>query len=295
MDQSMRFALGSIVIGILVFTLKYFAFALTGSIAFYSDALETSINIASASAAAGALYLARKPADQNHPYGHYKAEYFAAVLEGVLIVLAAILILRKAYMGLTEPYELEVNFQGIALNFLSSVINLFWAMALMRIGKAHRSPALQADARHIMTDVYTSLGVFVGIAAVWATGWQMFDPILAGIVAVNIMWSGWKLVRESVGGLMDEAAPEEEQEEIRALISKFGDGALEAHDLRTRHAGHVTFVDFHLVVPGEMSVLDAHAICDRIEEGIAEKMPGARVTIHVEPENHAKHSGIVVL
>ncbi|SDR27514.1 cation diffusion facilitator family transporter [Pseudovibrio sp. Tun.PSC04-5.I4] len=295
MDQSMRFALGSIIIGILVFTLKYFAFVLTGSIAFYSDALETSINIASACAAAGALYLARKPADQNHPYGHYKVEYFAAVLEGVLIVLAAILILRKVYTGLTEPYELTVSFEGIGLNFLSSVINCVWAMALMRIGRLHRSPALQADARHIMTDVYTSVGVLVGIALVWATGWQMFDPILAGIVAVNIMFSGWKLMRESVGGLMDEAAPEEEQVAIRALISEYGDGALEAHDLRTRHAGHVTFVDFHLVVPGEMSVLDAHAICDRIEEGIAAKMPGARVTIHVEPENHAKHSGIVVL
>ncbi|KZL21765.1 Ferrous-iron efflux pump FieF [Pseudovibrio axinellae] len=295
MDQSMRFALGSIVIGILVLALKYFAYVMTGSIAFYSDALESSINIASACAAAGALYLARKPADQNHPYGHYKVEYFAAVLEGVLIVLAAILILRKVYMGLTEPYELDFSIEGIALNFLSSVINCVWAMALMRIGKVHRSPALQADARHILTDVYTSVGVLVGIALVWATGWQMFDPILAGIVALNIMWSGWKLMRESVGGLMDEAAPEEEQIAIRALISKFGDGALEAHDLRTRHAGHVTFVDFHLVVPGEMSVLDAHAICDRIEEGIADKMPGARVTIHVEPENHAKHSGIVVL
>ncbi len=295
MDQSMRFALGSIVIGIAVFVLKYFAYVLTGSIAFYSDALETSINIASACAAAGALYLARKPADQNHPYGHYKAEYFAAVLEGVLIVLAAVLILHKAYLGFTQPYALEVNVQGIGLNILSSVINCVWAIALTRIGKAHRSPALQADARHIMTDVYTSVGVVLGIIGVWATGWQMFDPILAGIVAVNIMWSGWKLMRESVGGLMDEAAPEDEQEAIRGLISKFGDGALEAHDLRTRHAGHVTFIDFHLVVPGEMSVLDAHEICDRIEEGIGEKMPGARVTIHVEPENHAKHSGIVVL
>ncbi|GHB27878.1 cadmium transporter [Pseudovibrio japonicus] len=295
MDQSMRFALGSIIIGILVFSLKYAAFVLTGSIAFYSDALETSINIASAIAAAGALYLARKPADHNHPFGHYKAEYFAAVLEGVLIVLAAVLILRKAYMGLTEPYELEFNLQGIGMNLLSSIINCIWAMALMRVGRKHRSPALQADARHIMTDVYTSGGVLVGIAAVWVTGWQIFDPLLAAIVAVNIMWSGWKLMRESVGGLMDEAAPEEEQEELRVLISKFGEGALEAHDLRTRHAGHVTFVEFHLVVPGEMTVLDAHAICDRIEEGIGEKMPGARVTIHVEPENHAKHSGIVVL
>lgn len=295
MDQSMRFALGSIIIGILVFVLKYLAYVYTGSIAFYSDALETCINIASASAAAGALFLARKPADHNHPYGHYKAEYFAAVLEGVLIVLAAFLILRKAYMGLTETYDLALNVEGIGLNVLSSLINCVWAIALMKVGKAHRSPALQADARHIMTDVYTSAGVVVGIALVWATGWQMFDPLLAGIVAVNIMWSGWKLMRESVGGLMDEAAPEEEQEEIRALISKYGDGALEAHDLRTRHAGHVTFIDFHLVVPGEMSVLDAHSICDRIEEGIGAKMPGARVTIHVEPENHAKHSGIVVL
>lgn len=295
MDQSMRFALGSIVVGIVVFALKYLAYAMTGSIAFYSDALETSINIASAVAAAGALYLARKPADQNHPFGHYKAEYFAAVLEGVLIVLAAVLILRKAYYGFIEPYELTMSFEGVGLNVASSVVNGLWAYALMRVGKRHRSPALQADARHIWTDVYTSGGVVIGMALVWATGWFLFDPLLAAIVAVNILWSGWKLMRESVGGLMDEAAPEEEQEELRTLISKYGDGALEAHDLRTRHAGHVTFVEFHLVVPGEMTVLDAHSICDRIEEGIAEKMPGARVTIHVEPEYHAKHSGIVVL
>lgn len=295
MNESMRFAIGSIFVGILVLAIKYAAYLMTGSIAFLSDALETTLNVASAFAAVGALYLSQKPADQNHPYGHYKIEYFAAVFEGVLIVLAAIVILREAYFGIINPPNIEYTPVGVSLNALSSAINCVWALMLARIGRKHRSPALIADSKHIMTDVYTSVGILLGVVLVFATGWTIFDPILAILVAVNILWSGWKLVRESIGGLMDEAAPEEEQELLRNLISKYGDGALEAHDLRTRHAGHVTFVDFHLVVPGNLAVLKAHEICDRIEEGIADEMPGARVTIHVEPENHAKHSGIVVL
>ncbi|WP_310621879.1 cation diffusion facilitator family transporter [Flexibacterium corallicola] len=295
MNESMRFAIGSIIVGLLIFGIKYTAFVMTGSIAFLSDALESTLNIASAIAAAAALYMSHKPADHNHPYGHYKAEYFAAVLEGVLIVLAAIFILREAYLGFLNPPHLEASPEGLALNGIATVINASWAIALGRIGRKHRSPALVADSKHIMTDVYTSIGVFVGVALVFATGWVHFDPALAVLVAVNILWSGWKLVRESIGGLMDEAAPEGEQDALRKLISKYGEGAIEAHDLRTRHAGHVTFVDFHLVVPSQLSVQDAHEICDRIEEGIAKDMPGARVTIHVEPEHHAKHKGIVVV
>ncbi|MTI18395.1 cation transporter [Rhodobacteraceae bacterium RKSG542] len=295
MNESMRFAIGSIFIGLLVLAIKYAAYVMTGSIAFLSDALETTLNVASALAAAGALYMSQKPADQNHPYGHYKVEYFAAVFEGVLIVLAALVIMREAYFGIITPPELNASPAGVALNGLASVINAAWATMLMRIGRKHRSPALMADSKHIMTDVYTSGGVLLGVVLVFLTGWEILDPIIAALVAVNILWHGWGLVRESIGGLMDEAAPEEEQEALRQLISKHGDGALEAHDLRTRHSGHVTFVDFHLVVPGDMTVENAHKICDRIEEGIAAEMPGARVTIHVEPENHAKHSGIVVL
>lgn len=295
MTESMRFALGSIVVGLIVLATKYAAYLYTGSIAFYSDALESIINVASAMAAAGALHLARKPADHNHPYGHTKVEYFAAVLEGVLIVLAAVTILRQAYFSLIEGPEVEFTLLGFALNGAASIVNCVWAVALMRVGRKHRSPAMVADGKHLMTDVYTSVGVIVGVGAAYVTGWMILDPLLAIVVAINILWSGWHLVRESIGGLMDEAAPEEEQELLRALISQHGDGAIEAHDLRTRHSGHVTFVDFHLVVPADMSVRDAHEICDRIEEGIGQKLPGARVTIHVEPENHAKHSGIVVL
>ncbi|MDD7909444.1 MULTISPECIES: cation diffusion facilitator family transporter [Pseudovibrio] len=295
MNESMRFALGSIVVGLIVLATKYAAYLYTGSIAFYSDALESIINVASALAAAGALHLAQKPADHNHPYGHTKVEYFAAVLEGVLIVLAAVTILRQAYISIMEGPQLEYSLFGFVLNGAASVLNFIWASALMRVGRKHRSPALVADGKHIMTDVYTSVGVIVGVGAAYATGWTILDPILAIVVAVNILWSGWHLVRESIGGLMDEAAPEEEQELLRTLISKHGEGAIEAHDLRTRHSGHVTFVDFHLVVPADMTVLDAHEICDRIEEGIAKELPGARVTIHIEPENHAKHSGIVVI
>ncbi|WP_068311289.1 cation diffusion facilitator family transporter [Polycladidibacter hongkongensis] len=295
MSKSMQFALGSIFVGCLVFAIKYVAYIYTGSIALYSDALESIVNIATALAAAGALHMSQKPADNNHQFGHYKAEYFAAVFEGALIVLAAAIILQRSYEGFTQSYEISYSAEGIGLNIVASVINCVWATALMRVGRANRSPALMADSRHIMTDVFTSAGVLVGFIGVYLTGLEILDPAIAALVALHILWNGWKLVRDSVAGLMDEAAPEEEQETLRQLISKYGEGALEAHDLRTRHAGHVTFVDFHLVVPGEMSVKDAHSICDRIEEGIADEMPGVRVTIHVEPDNHAKHSGIVVV
>ncbi|ADZ68684.1 cation diffusion facilitator family transporter [Polymorphum gilvum] len=295
MSLRLRIALGSVVVGIAVLVLKYLAYLLTGSVALYSDALESIVNVASSLAALTAVWFAAKPADQNHPYGHDKAEYFAAVLVGVMIVLAALAIFRAAWVGFQSPEAPDYRLDGLAVNGLASVINGGWAFLLIRFGRRHRSPALVADGRHLVADVMTSLGVLVGVGLVLVTGWRQLDSILAALVGLNVLWSGWTLMKESVSGLMDEAASTEVQDRLRALISEHGEGAIEAHDLRTRTAGQTTFIDFHLVVPGDMSVDTAHDICDRIEQAIARHVAGARVTIHVEPEHKAKHSGIVVL
>jgi cation diffusion facilitator family transporter len=185
--------------------------------------------------------------------------------------------------------------QGLALNALAGVINGVWCWLLIVQGRRLRSPALVADGWHLFTDVVSSAAVIVGVLlAVW-TGWSALDPILAILVALNILWAGWRVLRSSVGGLMDEAVPEATLARIREVISLHAQGALEAHDVRTRHAGRATFIEFHLVVPGTMSVSEAHDICDRIEDALKAEHPDASVTIHVEPENKAKHSGVVVL
>lgn len=295
MSRIQKLAIGSIFIGALVFALKYAAYYLTGSIALYSDALESIINVVTAVAAFMAVRVSAAPADANHPYGHHKVEYFSAVLEGVLIIVAALMILREAYFGFLSPKMLDAPALGLAANAVASLINGFWSWTLIRQGRRLRSPALAADGRHLMTDVVTSAGVLVGLVFVPVTGWTWLDPVLAAFVAVNILWSGWGLIKESIGGLMDEALPEATLSRVREVISNNADGALEAHDLRTRHAGKMTFIDFHLVVPGTMSVTDAHDICDRLERALKDEIEDALITIHVEPDNKAKHAGIVVL
>lgn len=295
MDETQRLALGSVLLGVVVFALKFLAWWLTGSVALLSDALESVINIAAAAAALLAVRYSAMPADANHPYGHSKAEYFSSVLEGVLIVVAALAILRESYSGLVSPQSIDAPALGLALNGAAGVLNATWAVYLSRRARVLRSPALAADARHLFTDVATSAGVIVGVALVGVTGWLVLDPVLAAAVAVNILWSGFALMRTSVGGLMDEAPPEEDRERIRALISFHADGAMEAHDLRIRHAGRRTFVEFHLVVDGAMPVRTAHDICDRIEAALHADTEGSIVTIHVEPEHKAKHSGVPVV
>jgi len=291
----MRLAVGSIVVGLVVLGLKFAAYWLTGSVALYSDALESIVNVAAAVAALVAIRLSAKPADRNHPYGHHKAEYFSAVIEGVLIIVAALSIARASYLAIVTPHDPDFSMLGIGINAAASVINGIWAAVLIRQGRVRRSPALAADGRHLLTDVVSSVGVLAGVILAALTGYVLLDPILALFVAVNILWSGWVLVKSSVGGLMDEAVPPEALETIRTLISENAAGAIEAHDLRTRQAGRVTFIDFHLVVPGELSVLDAHAICDRIEAALRAEVGEAVITIHVEPEDKAKHTGVVVL
>lgn len=294
MITTVRYAVGSVLIGVVVFLLKYFAYAITGSAALYSDAIESIINIVAAGAAVVALRVSAMPADENHPYGHHKAEYFSAVIEGVLIVVAALAIFRDAWLTFSDLHAIHAPVQGLALNAAATVLNAVWAIVLTRRGKQVKSPALSADGRHLFADVVTSAGVVVGVIVVHLTGWLWADPTIAILVAFNILWSGSRLVRESVGGLMDEAVANDELERIRNAIFNHAHGAYQAHDLRTRNAGRRTFVDFHLVVPGNMSVDEAHSICDRLEAAIEDEIADSTVTIHVEPEDKAKVSNVYV-
>jgi cation diffusion facilitator family transporter len=293
--RTLAIAAASLGIGLVVLGLKFLAWYVTGSIALYSDALESIVNVVTAIVALIAVRLAQKPADAALPYGYHKAEYFSAVLVGVMIIVAAILIGREAVLGFLAPQLPDAPLQGLAISAVATVINVVWAYVLMRHGRAVKSPALEADGRHLMTDVISTVGVLVGLGLVYLTGWAMLDPILAALVAINILWSGWGVIRQSIGGLMDVAVPPQTQKVIREIIAGNADGAIEAHDIRTRQAGKMTFIDFHLVVPGAMSVDAAHAICDRIEARLREAVKDALITIHVEPEEKAKHSGIVVV
>lgn len=294
-DSATLIAVGSLVTGVAVLALKTLAWWITGSAALYSDAMESIVNVATALAALVAVRIARRPADARHPYGHHKAEYFSAVMEGVMIVVAALLILHEAWRAWRAPRVIDAPAEGLALIAVATAINGVWSWVLVRRGRALRSPALVADGRHLFSDVVSSGGVVAGLGVALATGWLFLDPLIACLVAVNILWSGWRVIRESMGGLMDEAAPESMQGKIRAIISREAVGALEAHDVRTRQAGQVTFIDFHLVVAGDSTVEAAHRICDRIEGALKQEVPGAQVTIHVEPEHKAKHCGVVVV
>jgi cation diffusion facilitator family transporter len=294
-NKTLAIAMTSILIGLIVLGLKGLAWWLTGSIALYSDALESTVNVVTATGALIAVRLALRPADDTLPYGYHKAEYFSAVLVGVMIIVAAILILREAFFGFLAPELPDAPVEGLAVSGVATAINLVWAMVLMRQGRQAKSPAIAADGKHLMTDVISTGGVLVGLVVVYTTGIAQLDAVLAALVAINILWSGWGVIRDSVGGLMDVAVPADTQKTIREVISINADGALEAHDIRTRQAGKMTFIDFHLVVPGAMTVDAAHTICDQIEAKLREAVRDVQITIHVEPENKAKHAGIVVL
>lgn len=295
MSQTERIAIGSILVGIVVLGLKSLAWWMTGSVALMSDALESTVNVATALAALIAIRVAAKPADKDHPYGHHKAEFFSAVLEGVMIIVAALLILREAWHGFQNPRMLDAPIEGLLINIGASCLNAWWCWILLSRGRLLKSPALVADGHHLLSDVITSVGVVFGVALAVVTGWPVLDPALAALVALNILWSGWRVMASSLSGLMDEAVAEDTLDHIRTIISDQATGAIEAHDLRTRHAGPKTFIDFHLVVDGQTTVDQAHEICDRVEQALKVKLPEAMITIHVEPEHKAKHSGVLVI
>lgn len=283
-----RLAVWSIFIAFAVMGLKFVAWRMTGSVALYSDALESIVNVIAAGAAFWAISVSHQPADLQHQYGHHKAEYFSAVLEGVLIVVAALLILAEVWRSWQAPHMVDAPWQGLAVNGLAAAINGVWAWILVTQGKRHKSPALVADGHHIFTDVFTSVGVIIGLVAAVASGLGLLDPALAVLVALNILWQGWKVITSSLDGLMDRAVDLEENMRIRDIISANSQGAMEVHDLKTRIAGRATFIEFHMVVDAGMSVGESHVICDRIEAALREEIPSVRITIHVEPDDEAK-------
>ncbi|AYG68251.1 MULTISPECIES: cation diffusion facilitator family transporter [unclassified Rhizobium] len=288
-DTIRRLALWGIPLSLGVMGLKILAWWLTGSVALLSDGLESLVNVVAAFIAFFVIRYAQKPADHDHPFGHHKAEYLSAVTEGVMIVVAAVMIVQEAVGHLGNPQPMQAPVLGLAINFVAGVINGIWALTLIRAGKAHRSPALTADGQHIMSDVYTSIGVLIGLLLALGTGQPIFDPVLAILVAINILYQGWRVISSSIDGLMDKAVLPEEEETIKDAIARNAEGSLGVHDLKTRRAGAVTFVDFHMVVPAAMPVRDAHRICDRLEDAIRAIHAGAEITIHVEPEGEKAH------
>ena len=295
MTRGERFAAGSIVLGCLVLALKGTAWWLTGSAALYSDALESIVNVTASVIALVALRFAAIPADANHPYGHDKAEFFAAVIEGVLIIVAALSIFAHAWHVWLDPQPLVWPLQGLVLNAIATIINGGWSVVLARVGRRLHSPALMADGKHLMADVVTSAGIAAGLAMAILSGLLLLDPVIAGLTGVYVLWSGTRMVMGSASGLMDAAPEPAVIERIRALLAQAAAGAIEAHDLRTRLAGRLIFLEFHLVVPGSMTVAASHEICDRIEDTLKAEMEHLMVTIHVEPEEKAKQQGVLVL
>ncbi|WP_234554919.1 cation diffusion facilitator family transporter [Thermus caliditerrae] len=282
----------SLLVALWVLGLKALAYLLTGSVALLSDALESTVNVAAALMALFTIRFAQRPPDETHPFGHTKAEYFSAVLEGVLVVVAALLIAQEALPRLLNPKALQGLGPGLLVSLFASSLNGLLALHLIRQGQALRSPALTADGYHVLSDVLTSVGVLVGVGLAWLTGFWVLDPLLALVVAGNILLMGLRLVRQSVGGLMDEGLSGAEVEGIRRAIARVLQGrALEVHDLKTRRAGPRAFLEFHLVVPGSMSVEEAHRLCDELERALEGEFPGLSVTIHVEPESERQSQG----
>ena len=295
MTSAERIAGVTILVGAVVLGLKVMAWWVTGSVALYSDALESIVNVAASLIALAALRIAARPADANHPYGHDKAEFFAATIEGVLIVLAALSIFDHAWRAWNTPHVVSEPWIGLALNGFATALNGGWAVVLLRAGRRLRSPTLNADGMHLLSDVITSVGVAAGVTLAVLTGAMILDPIIAVLTGAYVLWAGMAMISRSANGLMDAAPDPAIVEQIRRVVAATATGALEAHDLRTRHAGRLTFLDFHLVVPGTMTVLESHDICDRIEDALRAEMSHLVVTIHVEPEAKAKQSGVPVL
>ncbi len=278
-----RYALLSIVAALATIALKGVAWWLTGSVGLLSDAAESLVNLAGALMALAMLTLAEQPADDNHAFGHGKAEYFSSAFEGFLIVVAAVAISYSAVDRLIHPRPLEALGLGLGFSAVASVINYLTARVLMTVGRQHHSITLEADAHHLMTDVWTSVGVIVGVGLAGASGWQWLDPLIAVAVAVNILGTGWRLLQRSADGLMDAALPEERRVEIAAVLEDYRRQGLEFHALRTRQAGSRPFVSVHVLVPGQWTVQRGHDWLERIEESIRQAVPGSHVTTHLEP------------
>jgi cation diffusion facilitator family transporter len=273
----------SIAAALATILLKGVAWRMTGSVGLLSDAIESFVNLAGAIMALGMLTLAAQPADDDHAHGHGKAEYFSSAFEGFLILLAALSIGYTAIERLMHPQPLEAVAAGLLVSVVASIINFATARTLMRVGRTHNSITLEADAHHLMTDVWTSAGVIAGVGLVWLTGWLWLDPAIALLVAVNIVWTGWQLMQRSAAGLMDVSLPAEQLAQVEALLTGYREQGLEFHALRTRQAGSRVFVTLHVLVPGSWTVQHGHDWSERIEADIRNALPHAHVTTHLEP------------
>lgn len=278
-----RFAWLSIIAAIVTISLKAGAYWLTGSIGLLSDALESVVNLVAASVALVVLMVAARPPDEDHAYGHDKAEYFSSGVEGALILVAAISISVTAIQRLLAPQPIEQAGLGLAVSVAASLINLGVAQVLLRAGRRYHSITLEADAHHLITDVWTSIGVLIGVGAVALTGWQRLDPLIALLVAANIVWSGVQLMRRSTLGLLDTALPVAEREAVHRVLARYAAEGVEYHALRTREAGARRFVSVHILVPGTWTVRQGHQLLERVEADIRQAVSNVTVFTHLEP------------
>jgi cation diffusion facilitator family transporter len=277
-----RFAWLSIAAAILTIGLKTAAYLITGSVGLLSDAMESVVNLVGALMALSMLTIAARPADEDHPYGHYKAEYFSSGVEGTLILIAAVSIGVAAVERLVNPKPLEQVGLGLGVAVAAALVNLGVALVLLRAAKRHQSITLEANAHHLMTDVWTSVGVVVGVVAVGLTGWNRLDPVVALLVAANIVWTGVRIMRKSVLGLMDTALPIDEQNLIRDVLEPHRQSGVEYHALRTRQSGSRRFVSLHVLVPGMWNVQRGHQLAESIEADIRRALPNVIVFTHLE-------------
>ena len=278
-----RYAWLSIAAALATILLKSGAWWLTGSVGLLSDAIESLVNLAGALMALWMLTIAAQPADDDHFYGHGKAEYFSSGFEGLLILAAAIGIGWAAVERLLHPQALEQVGVGLGISVIASVINLLTALVLLRAGREHHSITLEADAHHLLTDVWTSVGVILGVAAVWLTGWLWLDPLLALLVAANIIWTGVRLVSRSAAGLMDAALATDQQSALAAVMETHRRQGIDFHALWTRQAGARVFISVHVLVPGRWTVKQGHDLVERIEAEMRAALPHAHVLTHLEP------------
>ena len=278
-----RYAWLSVLTAIVIILLKVTAYLLTGSIGFLSDALESGANIVAAIITLAALTVAARPPDREHTFGHSKAEYLSSGAEGTLILVAALVIAVQAVQRLLAPQPLEQVGLGVGVSAVAAAINLGVAQVLLRAGKRHRSAALTADAHHLLTDVWTSLGVIVAVVLVGLTGWLWLDPVIGFLVALQIILTGLKLVRGSINGLLDASLPAEEVARVVAILEGYASRGVGYHALRTRQAGAQRFVSFHLLVPGSWSVQQGHELLEEIERDIRRQLEPVNVLGHIEP------------
>jgi cation diffusion facilitator family transporter len=282
MNAVRRMALLSIATSVGTIVLKFGAYFLTGSVSLWSDALESLVNLAAGLVAMGALTLAAQPADDRHAYGHDKAEYFSSGVEGTLILVAAASIVWSALHRFAEPQALEHLGPGILVALLAGAMNFATSRVMLRVGRQHDSITIEADAHHLMTDVWTSVGVVVGVGAVGLTHWQWLDPVVALVVAANIVWTGVQIVRKSVFGLMDTPIDPGEQEALRRVMEPYVSEGIQYHALRTRQSGARRFVSLHVLVPGAWSVRQGHGLLERLEADIRRVIPSVSVLTHLE-------------